>query len=148
MDKIVFRNYSKDKIQKSFSELKKYGFYLRNEISQDDNYIIIYQNKFVILQINISMLQFKELNILGSFFLRITNISNEDWFNIRDFFTQYKGLDYKDVPFVQNIYFSDNIEQQIDAYLSSVIKILQTELIEIITGVKWVHIPMDYCGAK
>lgn len=143
-----FENYSKNKIKKSFSKLNKYGFQLENEISQENNYLIIYQNKFVSLQMNISLFQFKKWNILGSLFLRITNISNEDWFNIRDYFTQYKELDYKDVPFVQNIYDSDNIEQQIDDYLNAVVNILQTEMLEIITGKKWIHIPMDYSGAK
>lgn len=149
MNRVEFETCTKDKILKSFAELSKYGFNLEEETMQNGDYdIILFNNLHVTIRVAIPFINAKKWNILGLILIYINNNSNGDGYNIQDYFTQYKGIDYKDVPFDHRIYDTDNIEQQIDNYLKSVINILQTELLDVITGKKWIHVPMDWHGAK
>ncbi len=137
-----------------FSELEKYGIHLEIEMSPEigdicESIDFIFGNHHISIEVHVTFyLSINKFNLLGALLLRINNKLNSEWFNIEDYFTQYKGVDYKDVPFDDRIYDTDNIEQQIDNYLKSVINVLQTELLDVITGKKWIHVPMDWYGAK
>ena len=148
MNKIDFENYTKEMILKSFSELKKYGYSYKDETKCNEETTYLFKNKYITLDISTCFYENNKWNIIGSLLLYIRNNSTNEWFNIQDYFTQYKNIDYNDIPVDRRIYNTDNIEQQIDNYLKSVINILQTELLDVITGKKWIHVSMDWYGAK
>lgn len=148
MERVEFETCTKDKIIKSFAELSKYGYFYEDEVKSNGHPTFLFRNNYITLDISTCYHENNKWKIIGALPLYIKNNLTNEWFNIEDYFTQYKGIDYKDIPFDDRIYDTDNIEQQIDNYLKSVINILQTELLDVITGKKWIHVPMDWYGAK